>query len=170
MTSRSEGRPARSVAPEACAAIGELPLALDWSRVRLYGAGCRRSAGLARRLVLWFSQGRAVALGNHIFLPDHCERDLAALAHEVTHCAQYQAWGPWRYFRRGAADQVRELAHRLFGLGRSPYAYRPCPGRPFDAYGMEQQAQIVEDALRGSAAARAITASVREGGAHGRLS
>jgi hypothetical protein len=30
-------------------------------------------------------------------------------------------------------------------------------GRPFEAYGMEQQAQIVEDALRGSTAARTIT-------------
>jgi hypothetical protein len=105
------------------------------------------------------SRGRAIALGNHVFLPAACEGDLATLAHELTHCAQYQAWGPVRYYARGAAAQVRDLAFRLFGVGRSPYAYAPAPGRTFDMYAMEQQAQIVEDALRGSAAARTITAA-----------
>jgi hypothetical protein len=147
----------REVSPELCAAIGELPLPVDWSRVRLYGAGCGRGARVARGLVLWLSRGRAVALGNHVFLPARCEGDLALMAHEVTHCAQYQSWGPWRYFARGAAAQIRDLAYRRFGFGRSPYAYHPAPDRSFDAYGMEQQAQIVEDAVRGSAAARAIT-------------
>ena len=140
-----------------CAAIGDLPLPVDWSRVRLYGSACGRGAALLRRAVLRVSRGRAVALGNHVFLPARCESDLATLAHEMTHCAQYQAWGPWRYFARGAAAQLRDLVHRGLGVGRSPYAYAPAPGRPFEAYGMEQQAQIVEDALRGSAAARAIT-------------
>jgi hypothetical protein len=140
-----------------CRAIGALPLRVDWSRVRLYGTGCGRARELVRRAVLGLSRGRAVALGNHVFLPARCEGDLAVLAHEVTHCAQYQAWGPWRYYARGAAAQLRHLAHRLLGVGRSPYAYTPTPGRPFESYGMEQQAQIVEDALRGSAAARAIT-------------
>jgi hypothetical protein len=154
---RRADRADRTLPPEVCAAIGELPLPVDWSRVRLYGRACGRGAGLVRRAVLGLSRGRAVALGNHVFLPARCEGDLATLAHEVTHCAQYQAWGPWRYFARGAAAQLRDLAHRLLGVGRSPYAYGPAPDRPFEAYGMEQQAQIVEDAHRGSAAARAIT-------------
>jgi hypothetical protein len=145
------------VSPEVCAAIGDLPLRVDWSRVRVYGSECGRGAGLVRRAVLSLSLGRAVALGNHVFLPARCEGDLATLAHEATHCAQYQAWGPWRYFTRGAAAQLRDLAFRVLGVGRSPYAYVAVPGRPFGEYGMEQQAQIVEDALRGSAAARAIT-------------
>jgi hypothetical protein len=149
------------VPPEVCAAIGELPLPVDWSRVRLYRPECRAGAGLARRAVLWLSRGRAVALGNHVFLPAWCDGDLAVVAHEVTHCAQYQSWGPWRYFTRGAAAQFREFAYRCFGYGHSPYAYGPGPEQAFDAYGMEQQAQIVEDALRGSAAARAITAARR---------
>jgi hypothetical protein len=149
------------VSPEVCAAIGELPLPLDWSRVRLYRAGCARGAALARRLVLWLSRGRAVALGNHVFLPARCDGDLAVVAHEVTHCAQYQSWGPWLYFTRGAAAQVRELAYRRLRIGRSPYAYHPGPARSFDAYDMEQQAQIVEDALRGSGSARAITGASR---------
>jgi Domain of unknown function (DUF4157) len=147
----------RRVAPELCAAIGALPLPVDWSRVRLYREGCGRHAGLTRRLVLWLSGGRACALGNHVFLPSRCEGDIALMAHEMTHCAQYQAWGPWRYFTRGAAAQIRHLVHRRLGVGRNPYEYRPAADMPFDAYGMEQQAQIVEDAHRGSAAARAIT-------------
>ena len=154
----------RQVSPEVCAAIGELPLPVDWSRVRLYRAGCGGGAGLTRRLVLWLSRGRAVALGNHVFMPARCDGDLPLVAHEMTHCAQYQSWGPWRYFTRGAAAQVRDLVHRRLGFGRSPYAYHPAPDRSWDAYGIEQQAQIVEDALRGSAAARAITDGCRARG------
>jgi hypothetical protein len=93
-----------------------------------------------------------VALGNQVYLPARCQGDLAVLAHELTHCAQYQSWGPWRYFRRGITAQFRELLHRL-GVGESPYAYRLEDGKPFDAYGMEQQGQIVEDAFRGCARA-----------------
>ena len=151
----------RNVPPEVCAALGELPLPVDWSRVRIYREGCGRSAGLARRLVLWLSRGRAIALGNHVFIPARCDGDLATVAHEVTHCAQYQAWGPWRYYTRGAMAQMRHLVHRLVGVGPNPYAYHPAPDRPFETYGIEQQAQIVEDALRGNAAARAITATSR---------
>jgi Domain of unknown function (DUF4157) len=147
----------RGIVPDLCAAIGELPLPVDWSRVRLYRESCGRRAGLLRRLVLWLSGGRACALGNHVFLPARCEGDIALMAHEMTHCAQYQAWGPWRYFTRGAAAQIRHLVHRRLGIGGNPYAYRPAAGRPFDSYDMEQQAQIVEDARRGSAVARAIT-------------
>jgi hypothetical protein len=146
-----------------CAAIGALPLPVDWSRVRLYGSGCDRGAGFLRRAVLALSRGRAVALGNHVFLPARCEGDLATLAHEAIHCAQYQAWGPWRYFRRGAAAQLRDLAHRVLGVGPSPYAYSATPGRAFEAYDMEQQAQIVEDSLRGSPTARAITSASARG-------
>jgi hypothetical protein len=109
--------------------------------------------------VLGLSGGRAVALGNRIFLPGRCEGDPAVLAHELTHCAQYQAWGPWRYFARGLAAQARELFHRRLGWGVSPYAYRLEEGKPFEAYGIEQQGQIVEDSVRGDADARAIVAA-----------
>lgn len=139
--------------------LRELPLALDPERVRVYRLDCAGGSGLLRRLVLALSGGRAVALGNHVFLPAHCEGDVAVLAHELTHCAQYQAWGPWRYFARGAAVQLRALVHRRLGVGGSPYAYRLEEGKEFDAYGMEQQGQIVEDSFRGSAAARAFTTS-----------
>lgn len=105
--------------------------------------------GWLRGAVLRLSRGRAVALGNHVFLPAWCEGDPATLAHELTHCAQYQAWGAWRYYRRGAAAQLRDWVHRRLGVCGSPYAYQVEEGKPFEAYGMEQQAQMVEDRVRG---------------------
>jgi Domain of unknown function (DUF4157) len=131
--------------PEEYARLQCLRHPVDYERVRLHRAG---SSGLLRRVVLWASRGRAVALGNHVFLPARSEGDLRVLAHELTHCGQYQAWGPVRYYARGSAAQLRDLLHRTLGLGRSPYAYDPQPGKPFETYGMEQQAQIVEDSFR----------------------
>jgi len=127
-----------------------IPLQVDLTRVRLYPGGCLGAAGWFRRLVLGASRNRAVALGNRVFLPDRCHGDLAVLGHELTHCAQYQAWGPAAYFARGIAAQLRDLLHRKLGLGASPYQYQVKPDKPFTAYGMEQQAQMVEDRLRGS--------------------
>jgi hypothetical protein len=139
------------------ARLGSLPSRVDCARVRLHRVARSGLAGLPRRAVLWLSRGRAVALGDHIFLPDRCADDLAVLAHELTHCGQYQRWGAWRYFARGAAAQLRDLAHRALGLGQSPYAYRLEEGKPFDAYGIEQQGQIVEDSFRGDQAALAVS-------------
>jgi hypothetical protein len=140
-----------------CARLGSLPGGVDCGRVRLHRASSRGSAAALRRAVLWLSRGRAIALGNHVFLPDRCADNLAVLAHELTHCGQFQAWGPWRYFARGAGAQVRELLHRRLGVCPSAYAYRLEEGKPFDAYGMEQQGQIVEDSFRGERAALAVS-------------
>ena len=139
------------------ARLGTLPTRVDCDRIRLHRASRRDAAGALRRLVLWVSRGRAVALGNHVFLPDRCATDLAILAHELTHCGQYQAWGGWRYYASGASAQVRELLYRAVRLGRSPYHYRLEDGKPFEAYGMEQQGQIVEDSFRGDRAALAVS-------------
>jgi Domain of unknown function (DUF4157) len=136
------------VAVEAVLSVLPPALPLDPRLVRLHGSRSAGPARLIRRLVLRVSRGRAVALGNHVFLPAGCERDAAVLAHELTHCAQYQAWGPWRYYRRGAAAQLRDLIHRSLGLCDSPYAYCADDRKPFHAYGMEQQAQMVEDRVR----------------------
>ncbi len=140
-----------SIAEEERRRLTALPLPLDLGRVRIHRPGCHGREGLVRNLVLRLSRERAVALGNHVFLPARCEGDLAVLAHELTHCAQYQAWGKWRYFRRAAAAQIRDLLHRTLGLGQSPYAYRLEDGKPFEAYGIEQQGQIVEDSFRAAA-------------------
>lgn len=137
--------------------LGSLAARVDLGRVRLHRGSGRGTAGALRRLVLAASRGRPVALGNHVFLPDRCAADLAVLAHELTHCGQYQAWGAWRYFRRGCVAQLRDLMHRTFGVGESPYRYRLEAGKPFDAYGMEQQGQIVEDSFRGDAGALAVS-------------
>lgn len=147
----------RDVAQPACLQENErevvtaIPFEADWARVRLYRGSCSGAAGWARRLVLLASRNRAVALGNRVFLPDRCEGDLGVLAHELTHCAQYQAWGPGAYFARGLITQLRELVYRSLGVGASPYSYRVKPGKPFQSYGMEQQAQMVEDRYRQSA-------------------
>jgi hypothetical protein len=139
---------ARSLTEGERTAMEAIPLQVDWSQVRLYQSECRGLARRLRRLVLGASRNRAVALGNHVFLPDRYRGDLAVLAHELTHCGQYQAWGPAIYFARGVAAQLRELLHRRLGIGSSPYQYQVKPDKPFKAYGMEQQAQMVEDRLR----------------------
>jgi hypothetical protein len=148
---------AERLTPSECAELGTLSAALDCSLVRLYRSGTRGTAGAVRRLVLWLSGNRAVALGNQVFLPQRCERDLPVLAHELTHCAQYQSWGTLAYFGKGITAQVRELLYRKTGIGRSPYRYTADPNKPFTAYGMEQQGQIVEDCFRGHQPARAIS-------------
>lgn len=142
------------LSPVEQAALGTLAARVDLSRVRLHRG--ERPEGI-RRAVLWASRGRAVALGNHVFLPDHCARDVPVLAHEVTHCGQYQAWGAWAYFRRGLITQLGHLLHRTLGLGRSRYTYQAEIGKPFETYGMEQQGQIVEDCFRGDPVALGIS-------------
>ena len=124
-----------------------IPFEVDSSRVRLYEGSCSGLAGALRRVVLRASRNRAIALGNHVFLSDRCHGNLAVVAHELTHCGQYQAWGPVRYFARGLVAQLRELIHRTLRVGSSPYHYQVEAGKPFREYGMEQQAQMVEDAL-----------------------
>lgn len=106
--------------------------------------------------MLFLSGGRAVALGRHIFLPDAHAADAGCLAHELTHVRQYERWGPVRYYARGAWEQARHLAWRHLGLGADPYDWRRVPPRRFEAYGMEQQAQLVEDAMRGDMEARRV--------------
>ncbi len=139
-----------------CARLGSLPARVDCARVRVH-RGRPGVPGALRRAVLWASRDRAIALGNHVFLPDRSVGDLAILAHELTHCGQYQAWGGWRYFTRGAATQLRDLLHRSLGIGESQYHYRLEEGKPFESYGMEQQGQIVEDSYRGDRAALAVS-------------
>lgn len=139
------------------AQLGNLAATLDCGRVRLYRPGATGASVLLRRLVLWLSRNRAVALGNHVFLPDACNGDLPVLAHELTHCGQYQTWGAWRYFSRGFVTQLRDLLYRALRVGSSPYRYSLEPGKPFTSYGMEQQGQIVEDCFRGHPPAKAIS-------------
>jgi Domain of unknown function (DUF4157) len=130
------------------AVIASIPLEIDCSRVRIYEGDCSGRTARLRRLVLLASRNRAIALGNHVFLPDRCHGDLGTVLHELTHCGQYQAWGSLKYFTRGFAAQARHLIHRKVRIGRNPYCYRIEPGKPFIAYGMEEQAQMIEDHFR----------------------
>ena len=135
-------------------ALADVCAGLEPDRVRLH----RTPGSLLRGLVLFLSRGRAVTLGRHIFVPEARARDLALLAHELTHCRQYQEWGFLRYYRRGLAEQARYLLSRM-GAASDPYDWRRGPPRPFEEYGMEQQGQLVEDAYRGDPTARAIAAA-----------
>ena len=141
--------PAARLNPSERQALGTLASLLDHRHIRLYRSSTTGWARRLRGLVLRLSRNRAVALGNCVFLPDHSEEHLPVLAHELTHCAQYQAWGFWRYFGRGFTAQLRDLLYRTGHGGSSPYQYILEPGKPFSAYGMEQQGQIVEDCFRG---------------------
>lgn len=144
------------VTPDERQRLGTLCKCLDLGRVRLHRGGGGPGARVLRRMVLALSRGRGVTLGNHVFLPDRAAVSLAVIAHELTHCAQYQSWGPVRYYARGVAERLREVRWAL-GLGPSPYSYDVEPGKPFERYRMEQQGQIVEDCFRGSARAAAIS-------------
>jgi hypothetical protein len=132
-------------------ALGNLCELVDCDRVRLH----RDPADGLRSLVLALSGNRAVALGNHVFLPEGWN-GVAVLAHELTHCGQYQAWGPLLYYGRGIADRVRDILHLSLGIGASPYRYA-AGGKPFSEYRMEQQGQIVEDCFLGDRAAAGIS-------------
>ena len=132
-------------------ALGNLCEVVDCDRVWIH----REKQDVLRATVLRLSGNRAVTLGNHVFLPDGQE-NLAVLAHELTHCGQYQSWGALVYYGRAVADRVRDLVHISLGACRSPYDY-VVDGKSFREYGMEQQGKIVEDCYRGDAAARAVS-------------
>ena len=146
----------RRVTADELEALGSLCECMDLTRVRLHRGEGRLLARTARRAVLALSRGRAVTLGNHVFLPDRAATSLPVLAHELTHCSQYQSWGPLRYYGRAVTERLRELRWRL-GLGPNPYAYDLESEKPFEGYRMEQQGQIVEDCFRGSARAAKIS-------------
>ena len=153
MSDRPE-RERRLTAAEA-AALDGLPLPVDLRRIRLHRGAGGRGHRMLRTLVLGCTGGRAIALGNHVFLPDACCRSLPVLAHEVTHCAQYQAWGPVRYYLRGVRDRLRELRHRGGG-GPRPDDNTAEAAPPNQADNQEPHGEIVEDWIRGSARAAAL--------------
>lgn len=139
------------------AALGSLCGHVDVSRVHLHRGRTGRIARGIRVGVLRISGNRAVALGNHVFLPDSQSRDIPTLAHELMHCGQRQEWGLVTYLARALVDRGRELLHVYLGVGRGPYYYSGESGRPFRSFGMEQQGQIVEDCFRGNLAARRLS-------------
>ncbi|MBW8881788.1 MAG: hypothetical protein JF615_10320, partial [Asticcacaulis sp.] len=81
--------------------------------------------------------------GRRVFwpgLPDDMSRDavqMSVLAHELVHVWQYA---------HGMTLVSYILRDVISHLGR--YAYRTVPGKPFTAYGYEQQAAMVEDWMR----------------------
>jgi hypothetical protein len=47
------------------------------------------------------------------------------------------------------------------GLAPDPYDWRRAGLKPFEEYGMEQQGQLVEDAVRGDEVARGVVDGLR---------
>ena len=128
---------------------GEIALArtvfgdlIDYPRVRLGEGGL---GGFA------FVVGSRVTFPNGALAPDLSGCDLntrAWLIHELTHVWQFQTVP-----LRTLASWARTAAAGGYGPGLPGYAYN-LPLGPFSAYGLEQQASIVEHAYR-----------LREGGA-----
>ncbi len=80
------------------------------------------------RRVFW--PGLPADLGGHAL-------QMSVLGHELVHVWQYaHGMTLWRYILRDVFGQ----------LGR--YDYRPEPGKPYTAYGYEQQAAMLEDWMR----------------------
>ncbi|MBY0421909.1 MAG: hypothetical protein K2Q06_06360 [Parvularculaceae bacterium] len=107
--------------------------AVDFDRVRILRAAHNPYAALLRITVV---------RGWRIFWPDAPEEartlpERAHLAHELVHVWQYQALGK---------TGIEILLHRR-------YRYALETGKPFRAYGFEQQAAIVEDLVRVSGGA-----------------
>ncbi len=144
----------RTVSPETRAAIGALPLPVDWSRVRLYRQGCGRGAGL-RAAAGALAQPGPGRRARQPCLPARALRRRPG-AHgprgdPLRPVSVVGAVALLHSRRRGADPRSRPSPLRV---RRQSVCLSPVAGtRPFDAYGMEQQAQIVEDALRGSAVA-----------------
>jgi len=92
------------------------------------------------RLARWIGRGPLIVVrGRRIFWPDLPDdlslypQTLSLLAHELTHVWQYESGMTlWRYLWRE----------------RGRYSYRLRAGKPFRAYGYEQQAAMVEDWVR----------------------
>jgi hypothetical protein len=112
----------------------------------MFGAAIDYDRVMIRRRCWWWFQPRRVSMAptGHLHfhpLSDHyCEdfsqaqpRLQAHFIHEMTHVWQAQTRGRWYL--------------PLFGPFQRRYSYRLEPGKPLTAYGIEQQAEIVEHAF-----------------------
>jgi RHS repeat-associated protein len=123
--------------------LGDLCKRADCTKIQVHRGYDSRVTNGTRSSILKMSGRRSFTSGNDIWLANGA--DFAELGHEVTHSMQFQKWGSSEYLRQGFNERMFELE------GGNPYGYR-LNGRPFEKYGMEQQAQIVEDCFRGKRA------------------
>jgi hypothetical protein len=114
---------------------------VDCDKVDVHRGNDGRIRNAVRKAMMFFSGGRSVTLGNHVYLGDDDAQSIPVLSHEVTHVGQYQQWGVLKYYGLGIGARISER------LGGDPYSLpNPLPlGVPFINYGMEQQAQIVQN-------------------------
>ena len=137
------------LSPDERARLGSLTARVDCDRVRLHRISRPGAAGALRSVILWASRGRAVALGNHVFLPDalrdrpghpgaraHPLRPISGVGAVALLCSRCRP--------RSSASSCTDAP----AWARARTHYRMEEGKPFEAYGMEQQGQIVEDSFR----------------------
>lgn len=113
------------------------------------------SAGPSHAVVMKISGGRAVTLGNKIYVSRALDpgnlQDVSLAAHELTHVGQFQVGGAGAYYAKGIGARISEL------LGGNPYDWKGRKPGLFSSYGLEQQAQIVGDCFRGIGVACSIS-------------
>ncbi len=114
---------------------------MDCNKIDVRRGGDDPVTNLIRKAVLYFSGNRSVTLGNAIYLSNAQANDLATLIHEAVHVGQAQGVGLRRFLDAGLGAREQEL------VGLDPYAY--VPGKEFNTYQLEQQAQITEDCAKG---------------------
>lgn len=92
------------------------------------------------------SGGAAVTWGNTIYFPNNEDKSVYDFSkkpdwfvHEMGHVYQYQKDG-WSYALKSAWDQITK--------GERAYQYELVPDKPFNEYGIEQQATILQDYFR----------------------
>ncbi|MDA8243878.1 MAG: hypothetical protein M0025_07130 [Elusimicrobia bacterium] len=136
-----KGRPLNDTELEAARSIyGDK---IDYSKVRII---------TGKDMTLWgrilTHGGAAVTWGNTIYYPN--ENGVSVYnpetmtdwnVHEMTHVYQYQKDG-WSYAAKSVIEQLRK--------GQGAYSYQLEPGKPFNKYGIEQQARMVQDYYSGS--------------------
>ncbi len=90
------------------------------------------------------NKGRSFVVGENIFLAGKAKGSLRVLIHEAAHVWQFQCLLGWAYLLRALPEQAD------YALGRcNPYDYAPVENHlPFSAWGIEQQAQWIEEHRR----------------------
>lgn len=128
-------RNGRGLTPEETADLREVfGEALDYGGVRIHDdAWPTRLNG-----------GRSFVVGENIFLAQSAQGRPGVLIHEAAHVWQFQRTQGWAYLLRALPEQAD------YALGRrNPYDYAPVEKHlPFSAWGMEQQAQWIEENRR----------------------
>lgn len=129
--------------------LGDMCDKIDCDRVQVYDGHDDEKTNELRERMLKLSSGRSIALGYHIVVGEGNIGDNGfvtgdALAHEMTHVAQFEAWGDLPYGVIGIATQIGNTVGNWLGGNDPAYQVSLPLNKAFGQYGMEQQAVIVQ--------------------------